>query len=517
MDFNLEERQCAVIVCAKASNQPIKKVTEFILEKAQQNKTLPAYLKVSDIIYTKDYPGTAVDTQDDVSERNLALYLDSTGTGDSTINALAELGIISTSQTVWRNETSTPTHLITILLNPINATLPIPINFNSTSIHNPNQISENEEETIEALTVHSYDLWLKERMNDRSLNNIILVDLIKNNLYSTVLTIIWRVCLLLGKWILCKNISIWVLGVNIQPWKINLLLKVTRRGWLRILDNVKKKFGLSEDLEYLTLKALLDNLRFSRYNYNKVPLIFINHPILEILKAHLPKFSDAPVELFHSLLRRTTQKHDIAEHLQHQAHFINFLRCEKWLEELFEHQSTWKKYPLSHRNLNSCIQKSSISNISMPAIGIIANSCHLPLGFSTLQKFNQYILCDYPLCTKADMNVFTNLLSPNLKILACGHKYHVECLNEIDQKCLPCLEFLQNEIKANADQLLECLLDLNNKKKAKNKKKAEHTQVQKSRMEELKDEIAEDDELIIPRGIGKTEVDDLLQKLKGLQ
>ncbi|CAG8581564.1 11119_t:CDS:2, partial [Cetraspora pellucida] len=35
---------------------------------------------------------------------DLALYLDSTGTGDSTINALAELSITSISQTVWRKK-----------------------------------------------------------------------------------------------------------------------------------------------------------------------------------------------------------------------------------------------------------------------------------------------------------------------------------------------------------------------------------------------------------------------------
>ncbi|RIB26367.1 hypothetical protein C2G38_2163429 [Gigaspora rosea] len=285
---------------------------------------------------------------------DLALYLDSTGTGDSTINALAELDTINnylekyyetsmvlnvddyhniyTNRVPKGNKTSMPTHLATILLNPINATLPIPINFNSTSIHNPNQISENEEETMEALTVHSYNLWLKERINDRFLNNIILIDLIKNNLhfinnYLESLSIIRKVDTmqkyfdlgyiipLVADWpgqIFVRSailrflaygdkskISQDELGVNIQPWKINLLLEVTHRSWLRILDN------------------------FSHYNYNKALLIFlsdisywrkINHTILKILKAYLPKFSDAPVELFHSLLRRTTQKHDTIEH-----------------------------------------------------------------------------------------------------------------------------------------------------------------------------------------------------------
>ncbi|CAG8854578.1 19826_t:CDS:2, partial [Gigaspora margarita] len=109
----------------------------------------------SQFVDTENYPGTVIDTQDNVSEVmsfsnivkfmtkvlyrheitqkllvfrtfeefrtcmeaedrhlnaffnelcNLALYLDSTGMGNSTINALAELGITSTSQTVWRKK-----------------------------------------------------------------------------------------------------------------------------------------------------------------------------------------------------------------------------------------------------------------------------------------------------------------------------------------------------------------------------------------------------------------------------
>ncbi|RIB27980.1 hypothetical protein C2G38_2028910 [Gigaspora rosea] len=109
------------------------------------------------------------------------------------------------------------------------------------------------------------------------------------------------------------------------------------------------------------------------------------------------------------------------------------------------------------------------TNISMPAIGIVANIQHLPLGFSTSRKPNQSVLYDYSLCTKADIHVYTNLLSPNLKILAYGHKYHVECLEEIGQKCPPCLEFLKNGIQVNVDQLLERLTETQEKKDKKKK------------------------------------------------
>ncbi|RIB06370.1 hypothetical protein C2G38_2217286 [Gigaspora rosea] len=584
---------------------------------------------------------------------DLALYLDSTGTSNSTINALAELGFTSTAQTEnsmilkvddyhnihtnrvpKNNETSMAVNMATILLNPIRMTFPIPINYNGQSIHNPklidanslkadleyrfmillgvtfnerwnNKVSENEEETMEALTVHSYDLRLKEKISDRSLNDIVLVDLVKNNLHSTneylesfavirnkrdfsILTYgdksdISQDVLLFIPIIGPLHISlnsrelIYIqyypffsslynylfdqtkgLGINIQPWRINLLLKVTRRGWLRVSNTIKKKFGFCEDLEYLTLKDLLDNLiplvldiyaiffragewqeyeesviwvwvlflRFSRHNYNKAPLMFvsdilywrnINHPILEILKTRLPKFSDASVELFHSILRRTTQKHDTAELLRNQAHFINFLRREKRLNELFDHQSTWKRYSLSYRDLNGVMglnsNKPAIllegkkkrklvndTNISMPAIGIVANAQHLPLGFSTSRKPNQSVLYDYLLCTKADIHVYTNLLSPNLKILACGHKYHVECLEEIGQKCPPCLEFLKNGIQVI--QVQENIPE----------------EAQENITEEFISETNEDDDNVIIIGSNEdTVLDSLLQKLKELQ
>ncbi|RIB14010.1 hypothetical protein C2G38_2196346 [Gigaspora rosea] len=313
---------------------------------------------------------------------DLALYLDSTGTSNSTINALAELGITSTAQmenlmilnvddyhnihtnrVSKNNETSTAVNMATILLNSIRTTFPIPMNYNGQSIHNPklvdanslkadleyrfmtllgvtfneqwnNKVSENEKETIEALTVHSYDLRLKEKISDRLLNDIVLVDLVKNNLHSTneylesfavirnvntmqryfnsgyilplvadwpgqifvrsaisqfltygdksdtpqdVLSFIPIIRPLHISLNSCELIYIQYhpffsslhnylfdqtkgLRINIQPWRINLLLEVTHRGWLRDSNTIKKKFGFCEDLEYLTLKDLLDNL-----------------------------------------------------------------------------------------------------------------------------------------------------------------------------------------------------------------------------------------------------------------
>ncbi|CAG8837273.1 43767_t:CDS:2, partial [Gigaspora margarita] len=199
--------------------------------------------------------------------------------------------------------------------------------------------------------------------------------------------------------------------------------------------------------------------------------------------------------------------------------------CEKHLNELFDHQLTWKRYPLSHRDLDSCTQKAACfllecfiniynrittdsiiglnsnkpailserkkkkklvndTNISMLAIGIVANTQHLSLGFSTSQKPNQFVLCDYLLCTKADMHIYTNLLSSNLKILACSHKYHIECLEEIDQK------FQENIPEETQENITK----------------------------EFISETNEDDDNVIIIGSNKdTELNSLLQKLKELQ
>jgi hypothetical protein len=48
-----------------------------------------------------------------------------------------------------------------------------------------------------------------------------------------------------------------------------------------------------------------------------------NHPILETIKAELPKFSDATVEIFHSFLRRGTQKHTEAQQIIKYGRYIN--------------------------------------------------------------------------------------------------------------------------------------------------------------------------------------------------
>ncbi|CAG8824563.1 3416_t:CDS:1, partial [Dentiscutata erythropus] len=44
----MEKRQCAITVCSKTPGQPIRNVTEWFWNKAQESGTLPDYLKIGD-------------------------------------------------------------------------------------------------------------------------------------------------------------------------------------------------------------------------------------------------------------------------------------------------------------------------------------------------------------------------------------------------------------------------------------------------------------------------------------
>ncbi|RIB18398.1 hypothetical protein C2G38_2184700 [Gigaspora rosea] len=135
-------------------------------------------------------------------KHDIALYLDSTGTADATINALAELGITSTTQTVWRIKNKISNNHLTLINNNLDTFHESALVLNVDDYHNiytnrvpnenvtstasnmtelenqfiislgtsfnelwKNQVINNEEETMKPLTVHSYNLLLKERIN----------------------------------------------------------------------------------------------------------------------------------------------------------------------------------------------------------------------------------------------------------------------------------------------------------------------------------------------------------------
>lgn len=80
-------------------------------------------------------------------------------------------------------------------------------------------------------------------------------------------------------------------------------------------------------------------LKFRRKNYTKAPLIFLSdifywelndHPILNTIKAELPKFSDSIVEIIKY------------------GHYINQLRLDdNGFRENIAHKSTWAAYEYS--------------------------------------------------------------------------------------------------------------------------------------------------------------------------
>ncbi|RHZ49679.1 hypothetical protein Glove_518g10 [Diversispora epigaea] len=176
------------------------------------------------------------------AKRDLTMYLDSTGASNTSIDILANLGVATTSRTITRHKTSaseehtkiidfeltkhanealilnigakqmpnttTAAHLATILINLITTQNAIP----KLNIHNPKLVDAelikinienkfmafysishnqrwnfrivNDNTKIEELTVHNYDVRLKEKRNIRSMKDTILIDLQENNLHS---------------------------------------------------------------------------------------------------------------------------------------------------------------------------------------------------------------------------------------------------------------------------------------------------------------------------------------------
>ncbi len=73
-----------------------------------------------------------------------------------------------------------------------------------------------------------------------------------------------------------------------------------------------------------------------------------NHPILEIIKAELSKFSDSTVKIFHSFLRRSIQKHTEAQQIIKYSRYINQLRLDdNGFKENFANILIWATYEYS--------------------------------------------------------------------------------------------------------------------------------------------------------------------------
>lgn len=56
----MEQQQCVINICPKVPGQRIRKVTDWVWDSARDNQTLPAYLKVGDMICQRCYNGIIV-------------------------------------------------------------------------------------------------------------------------------------------------------------------------------------------------------------------------------------------------------------------------------------------------------------------------------------------------------------------------------------------------------------------------------------------------------------------------
>ncbi|RIB14848.1 hypothetical protein C2G38_2143860 [Gigaspora rosea] len=162
-----------------------------------------------------------------------------------------------------------------------------------------------------------------------------------------------------------------------SPYRIFVLLELIRGAWKEIKPIIVGKFDkCCKDTEFLFLFELLDNtvpvgldiystlfrsgdwnsyiegvfrawsifLRFERHNYNKAPLAFLsdifywsqnNYPILDVLKDHLVKFTDYPVENMHSRIRRQTSSCDSPQQLSKTAKVVNARKTLSGFEDVF--------------------------------------------------------------------------------------------------------------------------------------------------------------------------------------
>ena len=83
-----------------------------------------------------------------------------------------------------------------------------------------------------------------------------------------------------------------------------------------------------------------------------------NQPILGTIKAELPKFTDSTVEIFHSFLRRSTQKYTDAQQIIKYGRYINQLHLDNnEFRENFAHTSTWAVYEYSARDITVLTKK----------------------------------------------------------------------------------------------------------------------------------------------------------------
>ncbi|CAG8590529.1 16100_t:CDS:2 [Acaulospora morrowiae] len=354
------------------------------------------------------------------AKRDLGMYLDSTGTPNSTIDTLATLGMSVTSRSIAYHKdaiskkhmttvesnladstnnvlvlniddyhsihskrmpntttTSTAEHFATILLSPIKNQPAIP----RLDIHNLAFRFVDDETKLEELTVHSYDVRLKEKRSTRSLKDAVLVNLLENNLHS---------------------IEAYIKAINVAT-SVPVINRYIEDG------NV--------------IPVIAD---WSVYQYSSRNIETLKRKTACFL---LDCFSD-----IYTCIKR------------------------KNIPFLIPPQVAMKK-PSKKR------MEEESASIPIPAMKIKeAWLCHLPLGYSSSHK-PSLSGCDSSNC------FITNniLIEETGRVLPCGHAYHDTCFSQDGSKCLHCLDYINNGVDNHVNSLLESLCQLNSNTKVKSK------------------------------------------------
>ncbi|RIB30625.1 hypothetical protein C2G38_2321595 [Gigaspora rosea] len=360
--------------------------------------------------------------------------------------------------------TSSAAHMTTLLLNGVDSMAIPQVTTGGISIHNPNLVDSNLicnfldsiymnrmaktfydqfyyevslDKKLENMTLHKYDSRIQERWEERKMKYAILLDFLNQALKK-----------LIHIFMLCNK--------QYSASRIRYIFTLFRSGdWKSYIEGV--------------FQAWCIFLQFERRNYNKAPLVFLsdifywnqkNHPILNVLKDHLVKFTDYPVENMHSIIRWQSSSIDTSQQLSKIAKVVNAKRDINVFEDTFVIQ---KKLTYADKDNMSLLTKKAQVFLLETFGKIYQRKKQMPLGFSSehLPSSDKCDQCHGLLCDGTGKSSV---------VIACGHGYHESCFTLLNEKCYHCENFLKLGIKNNVSSLLSQLSKLD---KSKSKSKSE--------------------------------------------
>ncbi|RIB18724.1 hypothetical protein C2G38_2183821 [Gigaspora rosea] len=390
---------CAITTCKKESSTRWKRVTKHVINKGQANNTLPSYLQIEiliDLLYNREnkeerqtiYSFDEFQSTIVRKDKDIAMFIDSSGSSNACIDTFADLGITTTSHTI---QTSTRYYYYNNyctsgddLMNPITTQRVIP----KLNIHNP-LLADDEliKANIESRFMRFYGLSHNRRWGfhteysiDAAAHSGVVYDYCCRRLAWADSSANGNFTLGIGVSSVSAIFSAMYqdifgerksLSQILKPWHINLLLEISRSAWQMIAADIESKFSpLYKDVEYLALKDLLDNM---------IPLVLDDNGFMEN----------------------------------------------------FSHTSTWAAYDKSPLILtlqaitnSSSTKKQKVENTTVPLPVMHmpeAQFCHLPLGFNTSYTPNPFHYCDASNCS---ISLFINTDSV---VLSCGHVEVTPC------------------------------------------------------------------------------------------